>query len=209
MATGVRRPPGRHRGRYVCKWPSVKTGLTMYAESSRERAQLRLLEWDPAVVSYVSQPLRLYYDDDGRARRYTPDVLVETDACTVIIEVKPEEKTLDPKFKRWEAVVRNAFAEQGLEFEVLTERTIRLEPRLSNVSLLLRFQKHAVDPELAFDVKTWVRKQPGMSFGALANRLGGTPDALVNAYALLMHHAVRYDIHQPLDHDLRLFPLFD
>lgn len=206
MAVGVRRPPGRHKGRYVSKWSSDKTGEVMYTESSLERAQLRLLEWDPAVTYYRSQPFRLIYLDDGRVRRYTPDVVVHTDRRTVI-EVKPHTRTLEKEFQRWASVVGNALQERGYTFEVRTEREILLEPRLSNINVLLRYRRQPVAEGVEFAVKRWVREEPGLPLGAVIDRLGGGSEGLCLGYALLMRHAVRYDIHQPVNRELQLYPL--
>src|SRR5690349_5801796 len=98
MAKGVRRPPGRHRGRFVGKWTSTKTGETMFWESSLERAHLRPLEWDPSVNYYVTQALRLRWLDGRRIRRWTPDVLRVTTTRT-LVEVKPYERTQTEEFR--------------------------------------------------------------------------------------------------------------
>jgi len=51
--------------------------MTSAFESSLERDFLLLLDFDPEVVLYEEQPVTInYHDDQGRRRRYTPDVLV-------------------------------------------------------------------------------------------------------------------------------------
>ena len=208
MTTGVRRPPGRHKGRYIGKWMSVKTGEVMFWESQLERALLRLLEWDTAVRYYLTQPFRIFYLDEGKVRRYTPDVLVEINQ-KIIIEVKPESKTLDTEFQRWVSIVRNTLSEEGYAFEIRTERDIQREPKLSNVTYLLRYRRHPVPEEIELSVKRWVREEPGLSLGEVIDRLGGTPEALCQSYALMVRHAVRYDIEQPFSRALPLLPFIN
>ncbi|RBB63100.1 TnsA endonuclease N-terminal domain-containing protein [Xanthomonas oryzae] len=45
-------------------------------ESTLERDFLTRLEFSPYVRSFEVQPVTLSWHDDGRERRYTPDVLV-------------------------------------------------------------------------------------------------------------------------------------
>lgn len=60
----------------------------IWYESLSERDYMYLLEIDPDVLSYSSQPLKIIYTLDNRQRRYTPDFLVERRRQKQIIEIK-------------------------------------------------------------------------------------------------------------------------
>ena len=46
-----------------------------------------LLETDPDVLSYQSQPRSIFYTLDNRKRRYNPDFLVERRSKKLLIEL--------------------------------------------------------------------------------------------------------------------------
>lgn len=196
MAKGVRRPPGRHRGRFVGKWTSTKTGETMHWESSLERAHLRPLEWDPSVLYYVTQPLRLRWIQDGAVRRWAPDILRVTTSRT-LVEVKPYKRTLTDEFRQWKAAAGNAAAEKGYEFQVLTERHLPAGPRRSNIDLLLRYRNEMVPAAVEDMVTDCLHDDGELPIDQVLKRLG-EERGLPMVYCLMARHAVAYDIDQVL-----------
>lgn len=198
-----RRRFGRHPGHLVGVVVSQTTGQAMAYESSIERAFLQLCDFDPSITKFQSQPFQMRYWLDGRERRYTPDVLIEPNR---LIEVKPERRTQKPEFRRWARAVNEACTDQGYVFEVITDVDIRRQPRFDNVLLLRRYQWQQVPDDVQLDVNHWVRERPGIRLGELVERLGHSENALANVYGLMAQHAVRYDIHRPLDADLPIFP---
>ena len=204
MTEGVRRPPGRHRGRFATKWPSTKTGETMWTESSLERAHLRPLEWDPNVRYYVTQALRLKWIQDGVIRRWTVDILRDTGEKTVI-EVKPYEKTQTEDFWLWAAHARNAAHAHGYEFAVWTERELPPEPKRSNIDLLLRYRNEMVPPAVEDKVARYLREEWPLPLGVLLQRLD-EEQGMPLLYCLMAKHVVSYDIDRPLGPDTLLRP---
>ncbi|WP_425329890.1 Tn7 transposase TnsA N-terminal domain-containing protein [Thalassospira tepidiphila] len=55
---------------------------------------IRLLEFDPAVLSYREQPEPLTYFESGKRRRYTPDFIAQMTTGVTVFEVKPYEQFL-------------------------------------------------------------------------------------------------------------------
>jgi hypothetical protein len=210
---GVRALPGVHRGHYVGTFPTLKCpemasshGVALLTwESGLERDLIRLMEWAPFATRLVTQPLRIAYIDGGKTRRYTPDLLVGRDgAPDKLIEVKYAEATESEEFRRWQRLITRACDELGYEFEVWTEREIRVDPRLQNVSYLLRYRWEPVPEDVELEVKRWLREDPGMYLGSVIARLG-RPDGHRWAHALMARHAVTYDIDQPLGATTSLF----
>lgn len=176
----------------------------MVYDSGLERDFLRLCDFDPSITDFQSQPFQLEYWLDGRERSYTPDVLIGSDR---LIEVKPENRTSKLEFQRWVGAVREACANRGYTFEVVTDIEIRRQPRLDNVLLLRRYHRQPVHEDVRLNASEWVREAPGIPLSELLERLGRTERALADLYGLLACHAVQYDIHQPIGSDLPIFPI--
>lgn len=113
-------------------------GLICY-ESLNERDYMYLLEIDPDVVFYSSQPLKISYTLNNQLRRYTPDFLVQRLSRQLIVEIKPEKRlNHDQNLQLFQAIT-NLGQSQGWEFIVITDKMIKQEPLLSNVKLLYRY----------------------------------------------------------------------
>jgi len=109
-------------------------------ESQLERDAVYLFEFSSGVSAYREQPLTTHYPIDGKSRRYTPDF--EITFCTgevTLIEIKPEEKLLDPKEQRRFEHIHEHFARNAQPFRIMTDREIRQsENLLENLRFLMR-----------------------------------------------------------------------
>lgn len=127
-------------------------------ESALERDLMYLLQFDINVLKFEPQPLVIHYkDENGRQRKYTPDILIHhrkdifpaKTLPTILAEVKYRDdlrqnfKEYRPKFK---AAIHFA-KEQGWRFQFLTEREIR-SPYLDNAKFLLPYKK--IDPNQTY-----------------------------------------------------------
>lgn len=128
---------------------SSKVPQAQAFESSLEQDFLLMLEFDRGVLRFASQPITIRWKEDGRQRRYTPDVLVEYTPYMqdhfphlkpALFEVKPEAilrrdwNVLKSKFKAAVHWCR----EYDCRFRIITERYIRT-PYLSNIKFLMQF----------------------------------------------------------------------
>jgi hypothetical protein len=69
---------------------SPKTGDDHHYRSSYELRAYQLLDADPDVALYITEPMVLHYEFNGQPRRYIPDLYIEyTDGSWSIVEVKP------------------------------------------------------------------------------------------------------------------------
>jgi hypothetical protein len=69
---------------------SPKTNDKHYYRSSYELRAYQLLDADPDVALYITEPMVIPYTFKGKAKRYIPDLYIEyTDGSWSIIEVKP------------------------------------------------------------------------------------------------------------------------
>lgn len=133
-----------------------KTEMKAY-ESTLERDLLELMWFDPNVLSYEEQPVKIEYCGlDGKSHSYTPDLLVIYKDSTVLgsnnrpmlCEVKYRKdlfknwKNLKPKFRAAIAYSKK----KGWDFRILTEVEIRT-PYLYNVKFLRPYQTVPKDKE--------------------------------------------------------------
>jgi hypothetical protein len=171
-------------------------------ESLLELDFLTLVEFDPRVRDYATQPFAITWPPTStKTRRYTPDVLVRyiprylgnKDGAVLkntIFEIKPcevlKKDWLDykPKFK---AAIRLA-NEHGLRFKVLTEKQIRTV-YLKNVRFLRGYTGSKFDALLHDPVvfeKQLVLRQKLFSLGE------STPKALLAAISSNPHIQADY-----------------
>ncbi len=186
--------------RVVGRFPSLKSSRVVHWESQLERDMIRLLEFDPAVLSYREQPEPLTYFESGKQRKYTPDFIAQMTSGVTVFEVKPYEQSIISPLKERLVAFREHYAVQGIDFLVMTEREIRKEPRLSNITKLLRYQREIVSPaskQVIIDLlDSGVRTLDGL-FEHLSEH--GVP--FTHAYALIAQGSLRIDIDQPIDNE--------
>ena len=144
LTVGARKITNRGSKKVIGKFPSLKMNTTIWWESQLERDYIYLLEIDPDVTAYQGQPFTITYDNLDKRKKYTPDFLVERKASKQIVEVKLANKVEEfrPTLRFRQAV--NFCSTHNLEFVVVTEKTIRVQPKLGNIKLLHRYARVAL-----------------------------------------------------------------
>lgn len=111
----------------------------------RSSWECRVMNWldkNPDIISWGSEELFIPYRSpvDGKYHRYFPDFIVKTKNKTMIIEVKPDRETKEPKPRKrmtkqyiqevatygvnqskWKAAEEYCL-DRGWEFKVITEK---------------------------------------------------------------------------------------
>lgn len=125
----------RHTGGIVRgKFPSKKCGRMIHHEGLLELDAYYLFEASPLIAEYQEQPCSIRYPDGDRLRKYTPDILLRlTSQELVYVEIKPEKTAQRPEMAHKLACIQRHFSMHGQRFVVLTDETIRLQPRLNNL----------------------------------------------------------------------------
>ena len=209
------RPLGKQsrRGRtssYPGMFASTKCLGPAVFDSLLERDFQTILSADPRVAAYAVQAHQLTYwtpvqGGVFKQRRYTPDVVLRrTDGHMMIFEVKAEVFVHGAYWREREPYIRKAYRQDhAVDFAVVTERIIRIQPRLSNYQRMLRFGARFSD-QAAF---TAVRD---VLYGAVSpNTLGDvcmaaalSDNRMPRAYAALMALALKGEITLELDRPL-------
>lgn len=123
-------------------------------ESTLERDLMCLLQFDINVAKFVPQPVSIgYIDAAGKARTYTPDILIyhrkdilpAKNLPIILGEVKYRDD-LSKHFREYRSKFKAAYRyakNEGWQFRLFTEREIRT-PFLDNAKFLLGFLR--LDP---------------------------------------------------------------
>lgn len=194
--SGVRKVITRRTKRVVGLFPSKKNNGQIAWESLLERDYCAVLELDPAVLAYRSQPERMTLFVDGARRWHVPDFLVTLRSGDAFHEVKPLAKTQKPDVNAMLTAAAAAAAERGLGYRVVTEEDIRLQPRLANAKLICRYMCVEVSRLLRHDVITRVSLAP-TTIGTLTEVLGER-GGFVTVMGLIASGTLAIDMDVPL-----------
>jgi hypothetical protein len=167
------------------KFPSRKNGRMVHHEGLLELEAIYLFETSPLIVRYREQPETIHYPDGARLRRYTPDFeLVLSSGKVVLIEVKPVRSLQDEEVRHKLNRVAEHMQRSARPFIVLTDATIRQEPRLSSLRWVYhRAARVPPSPDAAGLAAARHRSRFPMSIKAAANLLG---ESGVDPYSLLL-----------------------
>lgn len=149
----VARDPAAKLSYVACagRYSSIKMDLRFPYESLPELEAMILLDTDPSVVAFHSQPETFRWRDAGQHRRYTPDfVLMFADGRRQYREVKTEQGLRsDPTLKGKLPRILVECASRDADFAFWTVAQIRIEPRLSNAKRLRSGFGHLDAPAIA------------------------------------------------------------
>jgi hypothetical protein len=190
---------------------SVKNGRYHTWEGALELAYMHCLELDPEVARFQEQPVAIHYvDQNGRATRYTPDVLVHyvcdpgtPDRPSQLCEIKPQRVLEEQraKFAHRFRVARAYAAKNGCVFRILHEEHIRT-PNLRNAQLLVPHLKLAPNEELAHSLLTTLDTVGPTSAVALVAHVEPDPDKRATVYTelwrLVASHRIAADLKKQL-----------
>jgi hypothetical protein len=97
-------------------WWSVTSGRHVGFESWVERDVAMMLDFDPTVVAFASQPFWLYWRGEKGERRHAPDFFARlADGGGAVLDVRPDELVDDQAAEAF-AVTARACAQVGWEF---------------------------------------------------------------------------------------------
>lgn len=147
----TRKPPPDNVRRVVCLGRNIhgvttnKRGHLVQFESELEHTLILLLERDPAVADYRSQPEVLHFRDaTGRPRTYTPDFQVwRTDGRIEFHEVSVEARRAQrPALHQREAAAEAICHDRGWHYVLHTDRSLPSGYAYSNLSFLAAYRAH-------------------------------------------------------------------
>ena len=88
-------------------WWSATTGQHVGYESWLEREHLMLLDFDPSVIAFSSQPFRLLWHDGRRTRRHVPDFFARfADGAGLVVDVRADDRIPEADAEAFAATAR-------------------------------------------------------------------------------------------------------
>lgn len=176
-------PTRRRRGSYLTVtgyYPSPKAKGLNFFEGLRERDFFVLLDYDPDVETFEPHPFRIDHKVNGRARVYTPDVLVtyrlgadgkpvrRHELCEVKVrrQVRKDWAKLRARFRAAQRYGRG----QHWRFRIVHEHTIP-RPFVSSLHFLLGYRHCEERPDIVTAVRDQLAKAPSLDVAALVERL--------------------------------------
>lgn len=180
-----------------------KRGHLIQFESEQEHKLILLLERDPTVSDFASQPETLRFcDSTGRQRSYTPDFKVWlTDGQIELHEVTVEARRVAREsLQQREAAAYAICVQRGWRYVVHTDQTLPSGYEYANLDFLAAFRA-----SIHANVETtswWLRRlssegrvHPWWLISQAQSELAAS--LLNSLYHLLWHGAIHMDWHQP------------
>jgi hypothetical protein len=182
----------------IGKFPSLKNKSIVWYESHLERDFIYLIEFDRNVIRYQEQPFKINYFLNGKRRFYTPDFFVERQSKNQVVEIKPQSKVKNQEFIRFSNQMTNFFAEKGYEYLVITDSTIRLQPKLSNIKLFWRYSRMSITTKHQILIRESFNDSSSLLFSNFCSFLNQAKEQKELVYALLFHGYLVTDIDQQI-----------
>ncbi|AVH63920.1 MULTISPECIES: TnsA endonuclease N-terminal domain-containing protein [unclassified Nostoc] len=157
-----------------------------------------LLETDPDVLSYHSQPLSIFYTFNHRQRRYTPDFFVEGRHKKLLVEVKPASKVNSDKNLSLFRAIAPICEEKGWEFVVVTDAMIRVQPQLNNLKLIYKYAGEPLSINNALDCYRYFQRQVSTSIKTALLDLAPKQISINILLKLIFLGFLKTDLKQPI-----------
>ncbi|GEN36739.1 TnsA endonuclease N-terminal domain-containing protein [Aneurinibacillus danicus] len=179
------------------KQSSLKNDQMIHWKSLLERDYIRLLEFDPTVICYESQPLVIDYAYRGKIYKYYPDFkIITTDHRARLVEVKPL-KFINKPENRVKFEVGKRYCEQhGWTFQVVTEEQIRPGFLQYNLCKIRKIPKVLISKSICLQILKNLAKQGICTIQELREACNEIEESSFFRcfYFLIYHHKIITDL---------------
>ncbi|MFL7904312.1 hypothetical protein ACJ41P_24495 [Azospirillum argentinense] len=180
-------------------FPSLKAGLVGVTRYWHADLPL-LLDADPDVVSFTAETTKVTFEFEGEERVFRPDVQVDYRRSRQgVIALLREDEAILPENVAAAQVLRSFYAERGMDFRVITDQTLRVQPRLDNAQTFFRHRHLPVSMEHSMRLAKAVAEGRADTLGGLHGALGGDEAAWSTLLALAAHGCIEVDLDEPLE----------
>jgi hypothetical protein len=197
--TPVRTIVSRSRTCPTGKYPSWKMDRMLGWESNSELLAFRLLDCDPLIRRFVEQPCEIVYTIGGETRRHYPDIYVESRREKQLWEVKDDSRASQPDLATRTKLLTEGLKTHGFGYRLILATELRVQPRLQNAGVLLRYGRSPVDEVRKESIRVALRRT-GVTWGAACNGEYG-PDGRQILCRLVLEGFLAVDMDQPLSAD--------
>jgi hypothetical protein len=175
-------------------YPSYRTGKQVVWDSPHEYNLIRLMDCDASVVDILPQPCVIRYVQGGEERKHYPDLLTKLqNGQKVFWEVKTPENAHRTDTRSRTAIMAEGLTEHGYLYRVALSDDLRVEPRLKNVTQLLRHGRKRVPIEVREQIRQLMTLAKAISLGQVASGALG-PLNRATAYNLVLEGKLWIDV---------------
>ena len=197
----VREPVSRSKTGVQGKVADVFSGRSRHAESLTELQAFRIVLATARADAWQEQPFMLEYRHEEKKHRYTPDLLLLWGARCEVAEIKTDAEAALPENQARFAFIGELLSEYGYRFRLWKGSEICAEPRLSNVSLILRYRSVEVSAVECEKVRRAFSATAEVSLRALAETAGITVQSVLR---LVLDGTLHIDWWEPLSLESRV-----
>ncbi|MBK6709944.1 MAG: TnsA endonuclease N-terminal domain-containing protein [Chloroflexi bacterium] len=195
----VRTVSNRGRRNVVGYFPSLKMRRMVQFESTLERDLIYLLDFDWRVAAFEEQPLKIFYQHEGKTLSYTPDFLAEfAGGHRVLLECKPFCFVNSEENQRKFSAAQAWCARRGWQFQVVTDEQLRAGYRLQNVKLLTQHARHEVGVPLKGCILAFLTRA-GQSLTIRDVIVAVNPANPTTVIMPILHMAYYHELYLPLN----------
>lgn len=153
----------------IVRFPAIKanSGRSILVESILESKYCLLLEFDSEVKEYFPQPktFAIPLPNSEETISYTPDFEVHfMSGEKAYIEIKPFEIACSGEYQMFFEIFKSYLENTVYSFEVVTEKEILAEPRISNFQKLYRYKSRPFDLQKIYEISSRYSVSPTISF---------------------------------------------
>ena len=197
----VREPVSRSKSGVQGKVADVFNGRSRHAESLTELQAFRIIVATAQADAWQEQPCILEYHFGEKRYRYTPDLLVVWGAHREVVEIKVDAEADLPENQARFALIRKLLTNHGYYFRLWKKSEICAEPRLGNVSLVLRYRSVEISEVEQERIRRAFTSAPEICLRALRATPGTTVQSVLR---LVLDGLLHVDWWKPLTLDSRV-----
>lgn len=186
-ALRARKVVSRSGVRHTAKYPSMKMGRMMQAESSHELNAFQLLDADPQVETFCEQPLTIFYSIGGTVHSHVPDILVRIRGIEIpqLWEIKETKELKDPVLQSRTQYLEQKMPRMGYTYALILAESLESGHLLRNSQRLLRLGKAPVSEATRERVRRMVNETGPLRWGAVEHgQLGAKGLSILSRLAL-------------------------
>lgn len=184
---------------------TTKHNEALPCESHLEYDALHLRQFNQNIDFFETQPLSIiWYDEKRNRRKYTADIVErDLDSTFLVTEIKPEIKYNTPENRKKFDQIATAFADEGIKFQVQTERDIYTGKNIDTYQTLHRYLFNTTRADY---LKTVLSESSNVMSYCQYNELlldTKTPPHIV--FNMLAQHQLNMNFEEPIRKDLLIY----
>lgn len=196
--TPIRTVVSRSRMCSTGRFPSWKMDRMLEWESYDELNAFRLLDCDVSVRRFLEQPCEVVYKISGEVKRHYPDIYVEANREKQLWEVKDDVRASQADVVARTTLLTEALKAHGFTYRLVLGSELRVQPRLQNANILLRYGGRASVNEVEREsVRLMLRDAGRLTWGAATAGVYG-PRGRQILCRLTLEGVLLIDMNKPL-----------